>query len=163
MTGSRIFIVVLVLIGVLYAVVVVLGIRDNSEVKVDSAALDAAWLKALQDRFAQPHPVKTSDIGLVAPATCLVQDQVVVPSGGVCKLLILSTDSPSIRRLSLTLEDDMSAHLKLEQKNALTLNKTLPAADSAKDNGWDVYKEGGVLSIVCLDSGGAPACKLKLN
>jgi len=163
MNGPRIFIVVLVLIGLLYAVVVGFGIRDNSNGKVDPAALNSAWLKALQEQLAQPQPLKASDIGLTAPAGCLVQDQVVVPGGGICKLLISGTDSPSVRRLSLTLVEGTSATLKLEQKNALTLNKTLPPADSAKDNGWDVYKEGGILSVVCPDSGSAPACKLKLN
>lgn len=163
MTGPRIFVVVLVLIGVFYMVGVGLAIGNSNNSKVAPDALNSSWLKAIQEQLAQPQPLKAGDIGLAAPASCLVQEQVVVPAGGVCKLLISSTDSPSVRRLSLTLVSGSSANLKLEQKNALTLNKKLPVADSAEDKGWDVYKDGGVLSVACPDSGSAPACTLKLN
>jgi hypothetical protein len=163
MTGPRIFIVVLILIAILFVVGIAAGATRKDDNKVSSSDLNASWLEGLQARLAQPQPLTAQDIGVAAPTSCLQKEQLIVAPNQRCRFLIQRSSSPNARRLALRLVEGASVALRLEQKNAVTLEKNLPPSDSAKDKDWDVYQEGGILSVTCTDSGKAAACRLALG
>lgn len=159
MDRRKVLIGVVILIVVLFAVGI--GRGSSSGDKIDSSALNADWLKSLQDGLARPQPLTAQDMGTVAPPTCLQQAEVVVNAGETCLFLIRRSSSPATRRLALKLGAGASVALTLQQKNAMSLKAALSGAEPR--GSWDVYQEGGTLTLVCEDSGQAPACQLELE
>ena len=159
MDRRKILIVVVVLIVVLF--VAGIGVGAGSGDKIDSSALNADWLKSLQDGLARPQPLTAQDVSLAAPADCVQGDSFVVPSGGTCLVLIKRSSNPATRRLTLNLNEGSAAELTLQQKSAVTLKATL--ADATLRGNWDVYQDGGTLTLLCQDSGQAPACRLEIE
>lgn len=159
MDRRKVLIVVVIVIVGLF--VVGLGRSASGDDKIDSSALNADWLKSLQDSFARPQPLTTQDVGTVAPPTCLQQAVITINAGETCLLLIKRSSSPAARRLALSLSEGASVELTLQQNRAVTLKATLSAAEQRGQ--WDVYQDGGTLTLVCADSGQSPACRLEIE
>jgi hypothetical protein len=76
-------------------------------------------------------------------------------------MLIKRFSNPATRRLTLNLSEGTAADLTLQQKSAVTLKATL--ADATLSGHWDVYQDGGTLTLLCQDSGQAAACRLTIE
>lgn len=161
MDRRKILIVVVVLIVVLFVVGIGAGASSDGNQKIDSNALNADWLKSLQDGFAKPQPLTGNDISTSAPPTCLQSNAVTISAGETCLFLIRRASSPATRRLALTLSAGTTVDMTLQQKSAVTLKATLTISDTR--GSWDVYQDGGTLTLVCQDSGQAPVCQLALE
>lgn len=161
MDRRKILIVVVVLIVVMFAAGMGVGASKDGNQKIDSGALNADWLKSLQDGLAKPQPLAGQDVSLATPAGCLQVDAFVVPPGGTCLALIKRSSNPATRRLTLNLSEGVAAELTLQQKSAVTLKANL--ADATLRGNWDVYQDGGMLTLLCQDSGQAPACRLEIE
>jgi hypothetical protein len=161
MDRRKVLIVVVVLIVVLFVVGIGVGAGSDGNQKIDSNALNADWLKSLQDGLAKPQPMASQDVSLAAPADCVQADAFVVPPGGTCLVLIKRSSNPATRRLTLNLSEGATAELTLQQKSAVTLKANL--TDATPRGNWDVYQDGGTLTLLCQDSGPAPACRLVIE
>lgn len=161
MDRRKILIGIVILIVVLFAIGIGAGASSDGSQKIDSSALNADWLKSLQESFAKPQPLTGSDISTSAPPTCLQSTVLVINSGETCLFLIRRSSSPATRRLALQLSEGTTVDLTLQQKSAVTLKATLTISDTR--GSWDVYQDGGTLTLVCQDSGQAPACQLALE
>lgn len=159
MDRRKVLIVVVIVIVGLF--VVGLGRSASGGDQIDSSALNADWLKSLQDSFARPQPLTTQDVGTVAPPTCLQQAVITINAGETCLLLIKRSAGPATRQLVLGLSAGARVEVTLQQQNAMTLKATVSAAE--RRGQWDVYQDGGTLTLVCVDSGQAPACQLGLE
>jgi hypothetical protein len=157
----KVLIVVVVVIVVLFVVGVGAGASSDSNQKIDSSELNADWLKSLQSSFAKPQALTSQDVSTAAPPTCLQPGAFVVNSGETCLFLIRRSSSPATRRLTLNLSEGASVDLTLQQKSAVTLKATLTISDTS--GSWDVYQDGGTLSLLCQDSGQASACRLDIT
>ncbi len=161
MDRRKVLIVVVILIVVLFVVGIGAGASSDGNQKVDSASLNADWLKSLQDSLAKPQALTSQDVSLAAPADCVQGEAFVMSAGGTCLVLIRRSSSPATRRLTLNLSEGASADLTLQQKSAVTLKATLTISDTSGN--WDVYQDGGTLTLLCQDGGQASACRLDIT
>jgi len=161
MDRRKVLIVVVVLIVVLFAAGIGVGASQDGKQPIDSAELNADWLKSLQDGLARPQPMTSQDVSLAAPADCVQSDAFIVPPGGTCLVLIKRSSNPTTRRLTLNLSEGAAVDVTLQQKSAVTLKAKLVTA-TPRGN-WDVYQDGGTLTLLCQDSGQAPACRMAIE
>jgi hypothetical protein len=76
-------------------------------------------------------------------------------------VLIKRSSNPATRRLTLNLSEGTAAELTLQQKSAVTLKASL--TNATPGGNWDVYQDGGTLTLLCQDSGQAAACRLAIE
>jgi hypothetical protein len=163
MTATKVFIVVLIVIAVVFAGGIVLG-ATSTDKPVSLDTLERQW-GALRDRLARPETLHIRDL-TGSPGTCIQGTQLVVVRGAECQFSIHCESCPAVRKLGLYLVEGSAATISFDQPiggGNVTQAKTLPVADFAADKEWDVYKEGGTLRVVCKNIGQAPACKLQLK
>jgi hypothetical protein len=124
-----------------------------------------AGVEALAGLLVRDRPLEADDIAQAAPAACLQQFQqgsFVIPAGVTCTFAV-GEGGPSLRTLTLRLVQGGAAEATLEPAGdggltaRHTLNGTQPQATV------QVFEEGGILSITCLNSGGAVACGLQVD
>jgi hypothetical protein len=164
MNATKVFIVVLIVMAVVFAGGMVLGAtRTDKPVSLDT--LEKQW-GALRDRLAHPEPLRIQDL-TASSGGCIIQNtHLLVVRGGECQFSIHCESCPVVRKLGLYLVEGSAATVSLDQPiggGNVTQTKALPVADLAADKDWDVYKEGGTLRVVCKNIGLAPACKLQLK
>ncbi len=155
MDGTKIFIVMLVVIAILFAVGIGSGMRHDPNEKVD---LNSGPLVFLQQTFAKPQPLELQDLTSPAPATCIQGTRLIVPRLQTCTLSIKASGTAA-RRITFNIPVNAVLKVTLDQPNALKVTQNLPTDASEH---LDVYKDGGTLQLTCMNSLSS-ACILTLK
>ena len=159
MSGSKIVIVVLILIGLVFAVGIGLGARRDDNQTLN---LNADWLKTLNSRLVVTRPVTLDQVRLVpgAPPDCLQPGGLKSSVGGVCTFMVQRPAGASVGKLSLRLSAGESVEVSLQQPDAPTQTQTLTSA--APTFNMDLFAETAALSVLqCKAQGGS--CLLSLT
>jgi hypothetical protein len=146
-------IVVAIIVGILFALSVGIGIRNDNSNSQELDFFNAPWVQNIKQRFTSKLDVAEIDAEQGAPAGCSQEeDQLIIPADPdtLCLFVIQASDEDgktSVRTLPLRLVAGTSVTLKLEQpesEDALTVNKDLIPNENVS---LDVYETGGVLSL----------------
>lgn len=158
MNSQRIAIICLFLVGFLFIICLNLGALHNDDTQLQTPP----WLNGLGNTLARPQTVKLADLN-PASAACL-QGKLVVPIGKTCTYAI--TQSSFVLRVAvLRLVQGEIASVALSQENTLPVRQSLTEAEAMTSNDMKIYpgKAHGVLTVQCLNAGGASACLLALQ
>ncbi|HLH61561.1 MAG TPA: hypothetical protein VKV20_07745 [Ktedonobacteraceae bacterium] len=157
--STKVFIVVLFLIGILFIV----GINIGAAHSDDTAFSTPGWVNSLGGTLARTQPLKLSDLSPVA-GNCLQQGTFVILPGNTCTFGI-SQSSFTSRVVTLQLVQGTPALVTLTQEQSLTVQETLSSSKVMTDANMKVYpgKAHGMLAIQCLGASGGPACMLQLK
>ena len=161
MSGQKIFIAVLLLIGILFIVGLYRGVTPHLDDRSFQRTRD--WVNNLGTAVVSQQPLKIADLS-PTPVSCLQHGSVVVPVGTTCTFAIQQS-SFALRVVMLQLVQGTSAMLTLKQEGVLPVPQSLAGAGATtKANQMKVYpgKAQGVLDIECIGEVGAPACLLEL-
>jgi hypothetical protein len=159
MSGTKIFIVLLVLIAIVFVVGIGLGATRND----NQTFQKPVWVNGLGGALAKQQPLALTDLSPTS-TSCLQQERFVVPVGSPCTFAIKQS-SFALRVVMLQLIQGTSATVSLAQEQSLTVQQFLPLVDPKKKDDLKVYpgKAHGMLIITCNDAGNnAPACRLEL-
>ena len=79
-------------------------------------------------------------------------------------MLLVKSSSASVRTLSLRLAQGNSAHVRMDpvEEDRLTTEQTL-GDGHRREADVQIFGEGGILEIRCLDGGPGAACRLEVN
>jgi hypothetical protein len=161
MSGPKILMAVLLLIGILFAVVLYIGATHSD----DKTFQKPRWMTDLSTAMVSQQSLKIADLSH-APASCLQQGSLVVPMGGTCTFDIQQSVFVT-RVVRLQLVQGVSARVTLTQEQTLDQQEQLPSAgaNATPNDDLKVYpgKANGRLVIECLDAGGTPECRLELK
>ncbi|MBI3943402.1 MAG: hypothetical protein HY326_10355 [Chloroflexi bacterium] len=161
MSGTKLFIVILVIVAVLFMVGIGAGVTQSSSGKVDSAI--GRLQPLLEGALKSPLPLEDLQVVPGSPAACLQGRAILVAGGGTCSFTIHAAEgflAPPVRTLMLHLTAGSAVDVRLGQQDAITAKERLTAGDAPKE--VDVFKNGGALSITCPALGGN-ACRLELQ
>lgn len=161
MNGTKLFIVLLVIVAMLFAVGVGAGVTQGSGAKVDGAI--GRLQPLLEGALKSLLPLEDLQVAPGSPAACLQGRVMLVAAGGSCSFMIRAAEgflAPPVRTLKLHLAVGSAADVRLGQQDAMTAKVSLTAGAATKE--LDVFKNGGALSITCLALGGN-ACRLELQ
>src|SRR5437762_3344380 len=144
MRGSRVALVGLVVIGVVFFAGAGFGLAGGRQDKVD---MDQPWLDGMHNLLVGDHQVALADLSADPPG-CLQGEALVVLPGQLCSFEIGGGSAPA-RKLPLRLVQGTAAQIILQQKkkDTLTVKKTLTGP--APVEGLDVYGDGGTLFVIC--------------
>jgi hypothetical protein len=158
MSGPKIFIAALFLIGLLFVVGINLGATHSDDQKFQTPS----WVTGFGEALTSPQPLKIADLSPTA-ASCLQQGRFVVPVGSDCTFAIKQS-SFALRVVALQLVQGTSARVTLTQEDTLPVQQPLTGAGSTTDADLKVYpgKAHGMLRIECVNAEGMPACVFKL-
>ena len=147
-------IVVAIVVGILFAISLGIGIRNERNNDQELDFFNAPWVEDIKQRFTSDLAVTEIDVEPGSPAGCVRQGaQLLIPLDldTPCQFLIQASaedDDSSVRTLPLRLVTGVAVTLKLEQpesEDALTVNKDLVPNENIS---LDVYEMGGVLSLM---------------
>ncbi|HZU69824.1 MAG TPA: hypothetical protein VFA09_21305 [Ktedonobacteraceae bacterium] len=157
--STKVFIVVLFLIGLLFIVGINIGAAHSN----DTAFSTPGWVNSLGGTVAHSQPLKLSDLTPVS-GNCLQQGKFVISPGSACTFGI-SQSSFTSRVVTLQLVQGSPAMVTLTQEQVLPVQERLSTAGVMSDANLKVYpgKAHGMLSIQCLSAGGGPTCILQLK
>ncbi len=162
MSGPKILIAVLLLIGLLFAVVLYIGATRSDDKTFPEPP---KWTTNLGTAMVSQQSLKIADLSHV-PASCLQQGGVVVPMGSACTFDIQQSFF-AVRVVRLQLVQGVSARVTLTQEQTLDQQEQLPSAgaNATPNDDLKVYpgKANGRLVIECLDAGGTHECRLELK
>jgi hypothetical protein len=122
-------------------------------------------IESLAALLVRERPLQADDITQANPAACLQQfqqGQFVIPAGLTCTFVV-DEGSPSLRTLTLRLVQGGTAEATLQPAGDTNLpaRHTLNAAQPQAT--IQLFEEGGLLSVACLNSGGSIACGLQID
>jgi hypothetical protein len=160
MRGLKIFLILLFLIGILFIIGITLGSTHSDDQSVQTPG----WLSNFGSRFIGPQPLKVADLSPTL-SSCLQQEKFVVPVGSTCTFAIHQSTFAQ-RVATMQLVQGASVTITLTQEETMSEQQSLSGSGATTTNtDLKVYpgKAHGMLSIACLDAGGAPACILGLK
>jgi len=152
-------IVIAIIVGILFAISVVIGIRNDNSSDQELDFFNAPWVQNIKQRFTSKLDVAEINTEPGAPTGCVQEEErLIIPTDldTPCQFLIQASaeeGDSSVRTLPLRLVTGASVTLKLEQpesEDALTVNKDLIPNENVS---LDVYEAGGILSFTtCVSS-----------
>lgn len=124
-----------------------------------------AAVQSLANLLVRARPLEAADITQANPAACLQQfqqGQFVIPAGVTCTFAV-AEGSPSLRTLSLRLVQGGTAETTSEpaSDNTLPARHTINAAQPQAT--VQLFAEGGILAVTCLNGGQAGGCSLQMD
>ncbi|HEY0752990.1 MAG TPA: hypothetical protein VGD98_03360 [Ktedonobacteraceae bacterium] len=158
MNSTKIFIALLLLIGILFVVGINLGAfhTDNQSFQTPS------WVQNFGAALTQPQQLQLADLSS-EPANCLQRGDLIVQAATTCSFA-LKKSAFSTRVIRLQLLQGSSATVALSQEDTLTVRETI-LGNAVTQEDFKVYpgKSQGKLTLQCNDSGGGTPCLFGLK
>ena|SRR6185312_12349594 len=158
MSGTRIFIAILFVIGIAFVVGINLGAIHTD----DQTFKTPDWLGKLGEIVAHPQSLKIADITPVS-TSCLQQEKFILPLNTTCAFTIKKATFTQ-RTIKLRLVQGTNAMVTLFQEDTLTVQESIAANATTKDD-LEVYpgKAQGMLTLQCKGSEGGVPCIFELQ
>lgn len=151
----KVFIVLLAVVGALLLVGLVAGAARGDE--TDNLRPGAL------ERLRRSQPLEAGDIDTAVPTNCLQQFEAglfVLPAGGSCRFAIAPAGGllPVVRAVELLVLQGQAVIVTLTQADQLSIDQTLTQGDNES---FDVFDEGGTLTITCTQPGVSFICQVR--
>ena len=166
-----VIIVILVLILVLFVCGMGLGIRGNSQPAGNVKDLQGSWLGGLRQSLVPAQTLKIQDVEKGAPLGCIQSGGFVAQRGQACQLTVQTSFWPVRKQLALRLSQGAKVEIRLTPKikpdeDGMSIIQELtplhPEITPDEQQKLEVYRDGGTLVILCVDSQTA-ACRLDIR
>ena len=160
--SKRTGIIILLIVVALFSIVAAVGFAKDDDEPGDGSP---GWIDFLGERLIIKQPLDKKDIGIIAPSAYKQQVQqglISMQPGSSCTFIIRESSSllPTVRVLTLHLEEGPDVQFMLKQKDRLTVKEVLSSSEGSK--AFDVYDEGGAITIL-TDSSGNSTSLLRLE
>jgi hypothetical protein len=158
MSASKIAIVVLIVLLVLFAAGTLLNARGEPSPTAEN--LQPSWINSLAERLVPRRNLALDDLEQIAPACGAAGGTFHMEPGAACTLHVKAASLPD-RRLTLALKQGQSAVIVVAQPvqngERMTAKETLTSGRATKN--LHVYREGADVAMTCV---GMAACALQL-
>lgn len=151
----KVFIVLLAVIGALLLVGLVAGAARGDE--TDNLRPGAL------ERLRRSQPLEAGNIDTAVPTNCLQQFEAglfVLTAGDSCRFAIAPADGvlPVVRTVELLVLQGQAVTVTLTQADQLSIAQTLTQGG---DESFDIFDEGGELTITCTQPGFSFICQVQ--
>ena len=157
----KVFIVVLVVLVALMVVgMLVGGGREGGSI----TSATKGWPEQIGKLLVKKERLASQDIQASFPSACLSQlrqGALVLAPGGSCQFAIKESRA-NVREITLGLQQGSSVnvHLQLYGDNELSSDIRLEPGESKSEKDVQFFRDGGALTVTCLQAGSGGQCRI---